>query len=135
MAFSPWRCTDSPASAVSSSVSWGVYFASALALVAACSPFLVGVKNYSCEDSAAMTAKGALGVIDALGPGMVVSFSFRSPSPQDVISLNGRSIMATCCGASSTLQSSPQLPTMVLLPGQNYSMELVGGQVEVLGFV
>ena len=124
-----------PASSVSSYVSWAVYFATSLVLVAACSPVLVGVKNYSCGDSAASVAKGTAELLDALKPSITLAFSFHSPAPEDDIELNGRTLTAAWCGRSSVFQTIWRLPTATLLPGQSYSLKLAGDQVEVLGFV
>jgi hypothetical protein len=124
-----------PASSYSSSVSWSVYFAAAVVLVGTCSPVLSGVKSYSCGDSAAETASGAVEVVDSLAPGMVVTFSFHAPSPSDSIELGGQELTAVWCGRPSAFQTAWQLPSAVLTAGVTYYLRLTGNQVEVSGFV
>ena len=124
-----------PASSFSSSISWTVYFAASFALIGACSPVLAGVGSYACGDAAAKAAQGSVRVLDGLGPGMAVTFSYQAPSPGDVIVLDGHSLVAEWCGHSSTFQTSRPLPAMVLSPGVSYVLKLVGGQVEVSGHV
>ena len=124
-----------PASSYSSSLSWSVYFAAAVALVGTCSPMLSGVKSYSCGDSAAETARGAVEVLDSLAPGMVVTFAFQAPSADDSIVLGGQQLTAVWCGRTSAFQTLWQLPTAVLTPGVTYQLRLTGSLVEVSGFV
>ncbi|MDG6900886.1 MAG: hypothetical protein JRM80_02880 [Nitrososphaerota archaeon] len=124
-----------PAASYSSSVSWAAYFAAALALVAACSPVLAGVKNYSCGASASRTAEGAVEVVDGLRPGMVVAFSFRAPSADDRIELVGHSLTALWCGRASTFQTVWELPGATLMAGRSYYLKLASCQVEVDGHV
>lgn len=106
-----------------------------MALVGACSPLLAGVKSYSCSGSAEKVAQGSVQVLDSLGPGMVVVFSFQAPSPDDRIAISGQSLVAEWCGRSSAFQTSWRLPTATLSPGVSYHLRLVGTQVEVSGFV
>jgi len=124
-----------PAASYSSSVSWSLYFAAAVVLVGTCYPILSGVKSYACGDSAEETAKGAVEVIDSLGPGMVVTFAFQAPSPGDSIELGGQELTAVWCGKPSTFQTAWQLPTTFLTAGVTYYLKLAGSQVEVTGFV
>jgi hypothetical protein len=91
-----------------------------------------GVRNYSCEDSAAKTAQGAVEVIDRLEPGMVVSFSFHAPGPDDRLVLGGQTITTIWCGRVAEHQTDRQLPSTVLSSGVSYHLELVGDQVVVL---
>lgn len=124
-----------PAASYSSSVSWAAYFAAALALVAACSPVLAGVKNYSCGSSAARTAEGAVEVVDGLRPGMVAAFSIHPPSSDDRIELVGHSLTAVWCGKASTLQTIWELPRATLMGGRSYYLKLASSQVEIAGYV
>ena len=124
-----------PASSISSSISWAVYFAASLVLVSVCSPVLVGARNYACADTAAGILRGTAEIVDGLEPGMVVSFSFSSPGPGDVISMGGRTLTALWCGTTTTSQTGWELPSFVLTPGASYHLGLAGDEVEVAGFV
>jgi hypothetical protein len=112
-----------------------VYFAASIALIGVCSPMLSGVGSYSCGDAASNAAQGSVQVFDALRPGMAVTYTFQAPSPDDRIVLVGHSIVADWCGHSSNFQTTWLLPTTVLSSGVSYVLRLVGGQVEVLGYV
>jgi len=124
-----------PASSLSSSISWGIYFAAAFALVIVCSPVLGGVRNYAYGDSAAETARGLARVFDGLSPGLTVEFSFHSPSKDGHIELHGKSVVVVWGGATSARETSRSLPDESLSPELHYYFLLAGERVEVFDSV
>lgn len=124
-----------PASSLSSSLSLALYLAASAALVATCSPMLVGVRSYACAFSASRTVAGAVDVFDSLRPGMLVTFSFASPSPDGKILLDGRNLSAAWCGGSASLRTEWELPRTALTGGVAYGLMLAGNRVEVFPLV
>lgn len=116
-------------------MSWTVYLASSLALVAVCSPVLSGVRGYSCGLSAEKIAHGVAAVIDGLEPGMTVSFVFSPPAADGTLALGGRSLTVSSCGRSSASPTRWQLPDLTLTAGATCQLRLVGEEVEVPGHV
>lgn len=124
-----------PAASFSASVSWTVYLAASLALVAVCTPMLSGVRGYSCGLSAAKIAHGVAAVIDGLEPGMTVALSFDPPASDGSLALGGRSLTVSSCGGSSASATRWQLPDLILTAATTSQLRLVGGEVEVAGHV
>jgi len=122
-----------PASSVSSLTSWGLYLLASVALLIVAAPMVAGASQAARFGADTRNLDGVRTVFDSLRPGMKVTFAFGGEPGSDSLRIEGHLI--TCASASGKLVvvSKWELPNMILQPTVDYSVQLEGGSVKVVG--
>ena len=111
--------------------SWGVYLASAFALVLIMSPQLSRLTSESRESSDFRNLDGVRAVLDELQHGERAVVSFGSWIGGDPIRLRVTQISCDYGSGVVSMDVRWQLPDATLYPGVNYVIELSGSTVGV----
>ena len=120
-----------PASTIGAMNSWGVYLIASVALIGVLSPQLVGVTRDSREGADWRNADGIRAVLDALRPGMVITFSFGAWSTSDEVYIGGNLVSVSYGNGTISLPTTWSLPDVVLSPSVSYRAWLDGDEVQV----
>lgn len=120
-----------PAAVFSATVSWGAYLGAVLVLGLLMAPHMAEV--YADSRTAAETRElaGVRALIDGLRPGTVATFQFGTPAASDSIWMSGHRIGLGNQTGSAWVGCRWALPSVLLAPGQTYTVRLVKGTVEV----
>jgi hypothetical protein len=122
-----------PASSVSSLTSWGLYLLATVVLLAILSPMLSGSFQSATAGADSRNLDGVRAVFDALQPGIRMTFSFGEATGSDPIRIGGHLITCASAVGKLTVPSRWGLPNMILLPSVDYSAQLEGVSVKVVG--
>ena len=77
---------------------------------------------------------GVQGVVDALKPGIVASFTFGTKGGTETIWMSGHRLGFGVGVGSVSVECEWSLPSTILVPGEEYSLRLLGGTLEVSNY-
>src|SRR5271157_5206380 len=115
-----------PASTISSTLSWGVYLASASCLQALLLPFSSAVARESQAAAQRSEIEGATQVLNGLEPGVSVHFVLGAAGGGAVLLLSGHTVALDSAGGRLTESCRWNLPDAAVSPGVPYTLSLSG---------
>ncbi|HXW95114.1 MAG TPA: hypothetical protein VEJ19_05355 [Nitrososphaerales archaeon] len=107
-----------------------MYLIASAALIGALGPQLAGTVQDSREGTDYRIADGICSVLDALRPGILVTFSFDSLTG-DSAHLDGHEVSLIDGKGAVTFQTRYGLPNITLTPNVSYQVWLKGNEVSV----